>query len=101
MFQLTKNSFSDIDTAWSPDGMRIAFSTNRDGNFEIYVMNSDGSAPLRLTNNTAPDNEPAWLGDKILFSSQRDGDSEISLMNGDGISATRLTVNPAADTSPD
>jgi hypothetical protein len=39
---------------------RIAFSSNRDGNFEIYVMNADGSAQTRLTNNPAYGQAPAW-----------------------------------------
>lgn len=44
----------------SPDGTKIAFSSDRDGNFQIYVMNADGSAPTRLTDNTAHDGAPAW-----------------------------------------
>jgi TolB protein len=45
---------------WSPDGKQIAFQTSRDGNFEIYVMNADGSDPRRLTNNDAFDGRPNW-----------------------------------------
>jgi Tol biopolymer transport system component len=40
---------SDIDPAWSPDGKRIAFASNRDGAYEIYVMNADGGNRRRLT----------------------------------------------------
>lgn len=39
---------------------RIAFSTDRDGNVEIYVMDADGSNPTNLTNNPADDLWPAW-----------------------------------------
>jgi Tol biopolymer transport system component len=46
--------------AWSPDGSRIAFESYRDGNFEIYVMNADGSGQTRITNNTANDESPDW-----------------------------------------
>ena len=49
--QLTDNAFGDEDPAWSPDGQSIAFSSNRDGNWEIYLMNADGSDP-------APDQQP-------------------------------------------
>ncbi len=39
---------------------RIAFISGRDGNAEIYVMNSDGSQQTRLTNNPASDGSPTW-----------------------------------------
>ena len=47
--RLTDNDVEDDDPDWSPDGGRIAFSSYRDGNREIYVMNSDGSGVTRLT----------------------------------------------------
>ncbi|MCB0043756.1 MAG: PD40 domain-containing protein, partial [Caldilinea sp.] len=43
---------------WSPDGQRIVFTSERDGNREIYVMNADGSNPVRLTGNIGDDNQP-------------------------------------------
>ena len=46
--------------AWSPDGSRIAFSSTRDGNTEIYSMNPDGSDQVNLTSNPAGDDDPAW-----------------------------------------
>ena len=54
---------------WSPDGERIAFASERDGNPELYVMNADGSAVTRLTYNDAADIFPAWSpnGNKIAF----------------------------------
>ena len=51
---------SDTAPIWSPDGSKIAFVTNRDDNYEIYVMNVNGSNQLRLTNNSALDDSPAW-----------------------------------------
>jgi hypothetical protein len=50
----------DVSPAWSTDSARIAFASNRDGNFQIYVMNSDGSGQTRLTNNGAHESSPAW-----------------------------------------
>ncbi len=50
----------NVSPAWSPDGTRIAFASNRDGNFEIYVMNADGSGQTRLTDDPAQDTHPAW-----------------------------------------
>jgi len=50
----------DENPIWSPDGTQIVFQTNRDGNFEIYVMNADGSNARRLTDNPAGDYWPSW-----------------------------------------
>jgi Tol biopolymer transport system component len=46
--------------AWSPDGTRMAFSSSRDGNLEIYIMNSDGTQVTRLTDDPAHDRNPDW-----------------------------------------
>jgi len=70
LLRLTHNKAEDWFPAWSPDGKRIAFSSNRDGNHEIYVMpapgpqakvNADGSDQKRLTNNNAEDWGPVWM----------------------------------------
>lgn len=50
----------NVHPCWSPDGKQIAFASTRDGNWEIYVMNADGSNQIRLTNNPAHDQYPAW-----------------------------------------
>ncbi len=83
-------------------GNKIAFSSNRDGNPEIYVMNADGSGLTRLTDNPASDWAPAWSpdGERIAFQSERDGNPEIYVMNADGSGPTRLTDNPAEDWWP-
>jgi hypothetical protein len=88
--------------SWSPDGTKIAFTSNVDGNDEIYVMNSDGTGVTRLTNSAASDSDPAWSPDglRIAFMSDRDGNQEIYVMNADGSGQDRITNNPAADYSP-
>ena len=48
--RLTNHAWYDDSPAWSPDGKGIAFASDRDGNWEIYLMNTDGSNPQRLTN---------------------------------------------------
>src|SRR6266498_2961479 len=86
---------------------KIVFTSDRDGNDEIYVMNADGTAQTTLTNTPASDARPAWSpdGSKIVFTSNRDGNAEIYVMNADGSAQTNLTNNPATDTeaawSPD
>jgi TolB protein len=46
--------------SWSPDGRKLVFVSERDGNFEVYVMNADGSGQQNLTRNPAPDRSPVW-----------------------------------------
>jgi len=57
---LTNSPARDQDPSYSPDGTKIAFTTDRNGNEEIYSMNRDGSGPRNLTNNAASDEDPDW-----------------------------------------
>ena len=97
--RLTYESSVEGWPAWSPDGNRIAFVSNRDGNWEIYSMNTDGTDQRRLTNNTYFDATPAWspAGDTIAFSSGRDGTDGIDLMNSDGTEQRRVIVCDSLD----
>ena len=72
---------------------RIVFSSNRDGNSEIYAMNADGSNQTRLTNHSGYDGDPVWSpdGQRIAFTSGRGGNYEIYVMNADGTGVSRLT----------
>ena len=81
---------------------QIAFESDRDGNWEIYVMNADGTNQTRLTSPPAENGGHAWSpdGSKIAFTSKRDGNDEIYVMNADGTSQMRLTNNPAEDLGP-
>ena len=109
---LTLNPGRDFSPAWSPDGKRIAFSSNREGrfNYEIYVMGADGGNPQRLTNDPHADIQPSWSPDgrRIVFSARRAGHfetkfsitNEIYVMEADGRNQRRLTKNPHDDLSP-
>ena len=99
--RLTRNSAHDWFPAWSP-GTQIAFQSERDGNWEIYVMAADGSQPTNLTRNSARDWRPAWSpdGTQIAFDSYRDRNWEIYVMAADGSQPTRLTRNSGSDRSP-
>jgi len=81
---------------------RIAFASDRDGNFEIYIMNPDGSGLFRVTNHAAEDVQPTWSpdGTKIAFVSNRDGNKEIYVVGADGTGLTRLTTNTDEDIEP-
>ena len=100
---LTNNSFDDHFAALSPDGRLIAFTTDRDGNYEIYLMNTDGTGLTNLTNSSSDENYTiSWSprGRQIAFSSNRDGNYEIYVMSSDGTGLTRLTYNSAEDLYP-
>ncbi|MBM3500471.1 MAG: DUF5050 domain-containing protein, partial [Armatimonadetes bacterium] len=100
--RLTNNAAVDWRPAWSPRGDKIAFVSDRAGNYEIYRMNTDGSNQERLTNSAGDDLDPAWSpnGRQIYFSSQRDGNREIYVMNADGSGQMNLTNNAADDQEP-
>ena len=95
-----------IATAGAPDTVfaafpgqngQIAFTTNRDGNLEIYTMGADGAAPVRRTMEGGSD--PAWSpdGQKIAFTTSPDGSREIYTMNADGTGQVRRTTTGGND----
>jgi Tol biopolymer transport system component len=106
---------NEFQPAFSPDGTRIAFTSNRDGDNDIYVMDADGTNQVRLTDNATRDARPAFSPDgrRIAFTSNRDRDDEIYVMDatdddgdGNGDHLTKITDNAGvADThanfSPD
>ena len=58
--RLTIHPAEDWMPSWSPDGSLIAFQSDRDGNWEIYVVGVDGGNVTRLTDNPASDESPCW-----------------------------------------
>lgn len=77
---------SDGQPSWSPDGKRIAYISKEDGNFEVYVVNSDGSNPVRVTSDPASDGLPVWSPDGrwLAFRSDRGGSWAIYIVRPDG-----------------
>jgi TolB protein len=98
----TRGIEARVPRSWSPDGTRILFQSDREGNSEIYTIKADGSDLRRLTDNPANDENPTWSPDgrRIAFSSSRDGNAEIYVMDAEGGLPTRLTRNPAKDDTP-
>ena len=79
MTRLTQTSANNYSPNWSADGCRrILFESNRDGNWEVYVMDGDGSNPKNLSNSPTNDQGPVWspASDQIsvLLKSRRASD---------------------------
>src|SRR5690349_19459786 len=74
---------SPVRAAFPGEAGKVTWSSNRTGNFDIWVMNGDGSAKTQLTTDPAADYDPTWSasGAKIAFVSDRDGNFEIYTMN--------------------
>ena len=90
-----------VSVGGAPSACRhaIAFVSTRDGNYEIYVMDADGSTPINLTNDPGGNLAPVWSpdGTRIAFVSYRDGNPEIYVMGADGSGPQNLTNNPSND----
>jgi len=104
--RLTDAPGNDLDPQPSPDGARIIFQSNRDGNPEIYVIDANGSNPRRLTEHLGYDGEPTWSPDgaQIAFVSDRGGVYDLWVMDADGGNLRQLTSGAYAFTpawSPD
>ncbi|MDX6646629.1 MAG: TolB protein, partial [Miltoncostaeaceae bacterium] len=98
--QLTSAGTSRFPS-WSPDGRQIAFTSDRDGDEDIYVMNRDGSAQTRITSSPRSDRYPAFSpdGSRIAFRSSQ-GAQAIVTMNLDGTDLREVAAGRARDIQP-
>lgn len=107
--RLTFNSGNDVNPVWGPANL-IAWESNRDGNWEIYMADVSGDGlPVRLTDDPANDINPFWLpdggcgqpeGGRIVFQSDRDGEWELYMMDVYTGEVTQLTDNSVEDQVP-
>jgi tetratricopeptide (TPR) repeat protein len=90
------NHESDTAPAWSPDGGQLALMSARDGNWEIYTANADGSQVKRLTTNSTNDGLPVWSPDGkwIAFVSDRGGEWELYVIPSGGGDARKVAAVP-------
>lgn len=96
---LTGSPRPSSQPAWSPDGARIAYASEFQGNSDIYVMNSDGTSQTNLTKLPGLNRDPAWSpdGERILFTRYRGLTPEIYVMNSDGTQRSNLSQHEATD----
>ena len=111
--RLTNNGVADDDPSWSPDGKKIAFSSSlvflgadvQEGDYEIYVMDTDGNNRRMLTDNVVDDTGPSWSPDGQLIAYEswsRGKPLEIHLITAEGEYLMRLSeLHKKGDAHPD
>jgi len=100
--RLTNDAWYDAEPNFNRGCSLITFTSEREGNPEVYILNVTTGGIQRITWNAAADYSPEWSYDdaSIVFVSERDGNPEIYSMAKDGSNLLRITNNPAADFSP-
>jgi|CXWL01.1.fsa_nt_gi Tol biopolymer transport system component len=107
---LTNNLATDMSPAWSPEGTRIAFTSDRSGDTDIYVMNADGSSLSRLTNDRGYEDYFSWSpdGQRIVYTASENSlnqNERLMVINADGSNKIALMDQPGSYTflgwSPD
>ena len=100
---ITTTNYIDKDAKYSPDGTKIVFSSDRDTNKDIYVMDADGSDITQLTDSQGQNIQPSWSpdGKYIVFSSSRTGSNyNIHIMKADGSNTYMITSDSDHDFNP-
>ncbi len=90
--QLTFGSGQEYGGSWSPDGARIVFPSYRNGQYDLYTINVDGSGEAQLTNTPESEGYPKWSASGIAFTVWTNGDDrQVYRMDADGTGVRQLT----------
>jgi len=103
--KLTTDSGRDLDPTWNNDGTKLAFVSNRNGNMDIYCINSDGTGLTQLTSEEVDEHDPAWSPDGTKIAIQKSEPSGapkyLWVMDADGSNGRAIaTAEAGAITSP-
>ena len=102
LLPILADTAANLQAAWSPDRTRLAFSSNRTGDYDLYVMDADGRNARVIAAAAGTDGEPAWApdGSRIVFASARGGAPQLYSVAPEGSDLRALTSGPGANTSP-
>jgi Tol biopolymer transport system component/DNA-binding winged helix-turn-helix (wHTH) protein len=92
----------DVNAEFSPDGRKIAFASDRSGQWAIWVCDSDGEHPRQLTSDIDQAASPRWSpdGQQIAFDGIFGGSQDVCVIGAEGGQWRRLTTEPASDSMP-
>jgi uncharacterized protein YjdB len=102
LLPVLKDSANNLQASWSPDRTRIVFSSNRNGNFDLYTMDADGQNLRRLTTDPGNDGEPVWSpdGTQIVYTANSGKTAQIAVMLAEGGPSRSLTATSGGNHSP-
>jgi Tol biopolymer transport system component len=100
---IASSTYDEYTPDVSPDGKRLAFTSNRSGDEEIWIADADGANPVQVTFTKGPlCSNPRWSpdGTTILFTSRREGSSDLYLLKPGTGEVRRITDDPAEEVEP-
>jgi Tol biopolymer transport system component len=100
--KLIASTYLDMDPQYSPDGSKVVFISDRSGNSEVWMCNSDGSSPVQLTSLEAHSDSPRWFPDgrRIVFDSGKEGHVDIYVIDSESLVPRRLTDGQSDQAQP-